>query len=145
MREIIEVNADIFPVIQTAVDCANKASHLFHLQHVIHELQMSNYWLRDATIEADKLTGSKLGEIEKEDPESISVKRPPSMYSVEDHLDFISKSTLALIGRLEKMTEEEFMPTKVSDKVVQGTNHMNLAVFNTSLAQIHYEEQKRRV
>lgn len=145
MREVIQLNANIFPIIQATIDCANRAPTLFHLQSVINNLQIANYWLRDATVKASQVMASDIGDLEKAEDESMSIGKPPTLYSVDGYLSHISDGLKDLVAKSEEIiSNSSTFPRIVMSKVEQGYNHIVVASYSLDLASIHYNEKKRR-
>lgn len=137
MTSINEAGLKLIPIINTALTVLNKENQLTHIQQVVHNLQMSIYWLKTAYQDLKEYTKDAV----TTDNESIDTTIPtPTLFSTQDQLNFIKTSLEDLTKGLDQVSESLSRVPSVQYKVQRGMDKLYEGLFNNDLAINYYQQ-----
>lgn len=138
MTSINEVGLKLIPIINIALTVLNKENQLNPIQQVVHNLQMSIYWLKTAYQDLKEYTKDAV----TTDNESIDTTTIPipTLFSTQDQLNFIKTSLEDLTKGLDQVSESLSSVPSVQYKVQRGMDKLYEGLFNNDLAINYYQQ-----
>jgi len=139
MTSINQTGIKLLPLINIALTVYNKENQLTPMQHVIHNLQMGIYWLREAAKDLNEYTKDTVTE-NKDEMYNEATLAIPTLFSTTDELNFIKNNLKELTKELDQLTESLSTVPSIQYKIQRGTDKVYESMFNNELAISYYKQ-----
>lgn len=139
MTSINQTGIKLLPLINIALTVYNKENQLTPMQHVIHNLQMGLYWLREAAKDLNEYTKDTVTE-NKDEMYNEATLAIPTLFSTTDELNFIKNNLKELTKELDQLTESLSTVPSIQYKIQRGTDKVYESMFNNELAISYYKQ-----
>ncbi len=144
MKSLLEIQANLMPVLKACMLASTKERSLMSLQDAMAKIQLSIMWLKESEItsasDTDLTMEMALHEQPTDSRPEIVIPPLPTMIGVGDYIKF----ALNNLGLLK----DEIGPYKLTvnnpkaiNEVEQAYNNMQEAIFNIRIAINQYEQQ----
>lgn len=137
MNNITDIILKLPAITGVCIDSARRNPQLYSIRDITYHLQMSYYWLKSAREEMKSLTQSIELTQEGEGEHKLVI---PTLLGTPEQLEYLRKNLTELTEGTYIFFTDTPMPDGVKHKVEQSYNNMMLALFNTELSTMYYEQ-----
>lgn len=142
MASIFEILVKLPEPLSCAINCFSKNPILSPLKDVVHNLQLSYYYLKDADEEMRSMSNSI--ELTQEGSEQ---KMPvaPSLIGTQEQLEYLKKHLIEMRKDIRSYLITVDIPQEVYYNVRRGYDKITEALFNTNITVTYYDEYNKQL
>lgn len=137
MNNIVDLIIRLPASIGVSLSAAHNRPDLYTLRDIMYHLQMSYYWLKQANEEFKVFSNETLITSGEEEEHKLII---PSYPDLADALKYLKDELTKLGQDTWDYSDSAVLPHPVKYKIDQGYNNIMLALFNTEISTMYYEQ-----
>jgi hypothetical protein len=137
-----EIGVKLFQIMENVISIHSKEKRLLGLDHVVHNLQLSIMWLKEAKVELKSLTQDSLESTT--DSSTNSELAIPSIIDLKEQLDYTRQLLVSLLKEIATLIQQFETVPSIKFILQQAFIKATEANFNLQLTTNYYNELRKQ-